>query len=81
MGVDNSETCERKREYRVWKMGTKSEVRGVGSMLDRDDKDEPEIFFSYFRKNLDCRTVEPNDAHRMLAEMEKRGKLMNEIEV
>ena len=35
----------------------------------------PEIFFDYFRKNLDCREVLPNDAHRKLAEMERRGKL------
>lgn len=39
--------------------------------LDR----KPEIFFSYFRKNLDCRCVEPNDAHRKLAKMEQRGRL------
>lgn len=39
--------------------------------LDR----KPEIFFSYFRKNLDCRCVEPNDAHRKLAQMEQRGRL------
>ena len=36
---------------------------------------EPEVFFSYFRKNLDSRNVEPNTAHRVLAEMEKAGKL------
>ena len=36
---------------------------------------EPEIFFSYFRKNLDCRQVLPNDAHKKLAEMEQHGKL------
>ena len=34
-----------------------------------------EIFFSYFRKNLDCRVVQPNDAHKKLAEMELKGKL------
>ncbi len=36
---------------------------------------EPEIFFAYFRKNLDSRQVEPNDAHRALARMESQGKL------
>ena len=36
---------------------------------------KPEIFFSYFRKNLDCRTLQPNDAHKKLAEMEQKGKL------
>ncbi len=36
---------------------------------------KPEIFFSYFRKNLDCRSVEPNDAHRKLVRMEQKGRL------
>ena len=36
---------------------------------------KPAVFFDYFRKNLDCRSIEPNDAHRKLAEMEKAGKL------
>ena len=36
---------------------------------------ESEVFFSYFRKNLDARAVQPNAAHYKLAEMEKRGKL------
>ena len=35
----------------------------------------PEVFFDYFRKNLDCRSTLPNDAHRKLAEMEQKGKL------
>ena len=39
--------------------------------LDR----KPVVFFDYFRKNLDCRSFEPNDAHRKLAEMERKGKL------
>jgi len=34
-----------------------------------------EVFFDYYRKNLDCRTIQPNDAHRKLAQMEQRGKL------
>ena len=34
-----------------------------------------EIFFDYFRMKLDCRTIQPNDAHRKLAEMESKGKL------
>jgi len=36
---------------------------------------EPEVFFSYFRKNLDCRKIRPNAAHIKLAQMEKDGKL------
>ena len=35
----------------------------------------PEVFFDYFRSKLDCRGIEPNDAHRKLAEMEQKGKL------
>lgn len=36
---------------------------------------EPEIFFEYFRKNLDARKIEPNTAHRRLAQLEAAGKL------
>lgn len=36
---------------------------------------KPAVFFDYFRKNLDCRSIEPNDAHRKLFQMEQRGKL------
>ncbi len=36
---------------------------------------KPDVFFDYFRKNLDCRNIQPNDAHRKLAEMEEKGKL------
>ena len=36
---------------------------------------EPEVFFDYFRKNLDARNVQPNAAHLKLAEMESAGKL------
>ncbi len=43
--------------------------------LDR----KPAVFFDYFRNNLDCRSVQPNAAHRKLAEMEGRGKLAGVI--
>ena len=36
---------------------------------------KPEIFFSYFRNNLDCRGAEPNRAHMKLAGMERKGRL------
>ena len=36
---------------------------------------ESEVFFAYFRKNLDARNVQPNAAHKKLAEMEMAGKL------
>ncbi len=38
-------------------------------------KHEPEVFFDYYRNNLDARAVEPNAAHYALAGMEKTGKL------
>ncbi|SEM14874.1 NAD-dependent deacetylase [Butyrivibrio sp. ob235] len=36
---------------------------------------KPAVFFDYFRKNLDCRNILPNDAHKKLSEMDRRGKL------
>ena len=38
-------------------------------------KKEPEVFFDYYRRNLDARQVEPNLAHIVLAEMEQAGRL------
>ena len=35
----------------------------------------PDVFFRYYRENLLVTDVEPNPAHRALAELEKRGKL------
>ena len=35
----------------------------------------PEIFFSYFRKNMDMRNAVPNAAHKKLAELEACGKM------
>ena len=40
---------------------------------------KPELFFDYYRKNLDARKVEPNAAHRKLAEMEASGRLRGVI--
>ena len=40
---------------------------------------KPELFFDYYRKNLDVRLVEPNAAHRKLAEMEASGRLRGVI--
>lgn len=34
---------------------------------------EPEVFFDYYRHSLDARRVEPNAAHRRLAEWEAEG--------
>ena len=42
-------------------------------------KHKPEIFFDYYRNNLDARAVEPNTAHYKLAEMEERGQLIGVV--
>ena len=42
-------------------------------------KHKPEVFFDYYRNNLDARTVEPNPAHFKLAEMEERGQLIGVV--
>ena len=42
-------------------------------------KREPEVFFDYYRKNLDARSVKPNIAHEVLAHMEKKGILAGVI--
>ncbi len=36
---------------------------------------EPEVFFEFYRQKMDARHVEPNAAHKFLAEFEKAGKL------
>lgn len=36
---------------------------------------EPEVFFEFYRQKMDARHVQPNAAHRYLAELERRGKL------
>ena len=36
---------------------------------------EPEVFFDFYRRNLDARNVEPNAAHLRLAEWEAAGRL------
>ena len=42
-------------------------------------KSKPEIFFDYYRRNLDVRKAEPNTAHRLLAQMEASGRLQGVI--
>lgn len=34
-----------------------------------------DVFFEFYRQKMDARHVEPNDAHKYLAELEQRGKL------
>lgn len=36
---------------------------------------EPKVFFEFYRQKLNVEGIEPNAAHRKLAEMEKAGKL------
>ena len=37
--------------------------------------DHPKVFFEYYRQKMDARHVEPNITHKVLARMEKEGKL------
>ena len=37
-------------------------------------RNEPDVFFDYYRSRLDARSVTPNAAHRVLARWEKGGK-------
>ena len=52
-----------------------SKYRPEYLLSDQCLRREPEVFFAYFRKNLDARDVQPNAAHRKLAEMEQHGRL------
>ena len=38
-------------------------------------RNEPDVFFDYYRSHLDARNIQPNAAHRILAKWEKEGKL------
>ncbi len=42
-------------------------------------RNEPQVFFDYYRRNLDARAVEPNTAHKILAKWEKEGRLKGVI--
>ncbi len=37
--------------------------------------DEPKVYFEFHRQKMDSRNIEPNFAHKYLAELEKQGKL------
>lgn len=36
---------------------------------------EPEVYFEFHRQKMDTRNIEPNNAHKYLAALEKQGKL------
>lgn len=38
-------------------------------------RNEPDVFFDYYRSHLDARAVDPNAAHILLARWEREGKL------
>jgi len=38
-------------------------------------RNESEVFFDYYRRNLDARSVQPNAAHNILADWERTGRL------
>lgn len=40
---------------------------------------EPGVFFEFYRQKLNCEGIEPNITHKVLAEMEKKGKLSSII--
>ena len=42
-------------------------------------RNEPAVFFDYYRKNLDARKIEANTAHRILAKWESEGRLKGVI--
>ena len=42
-------------------------------------RNEPDVFFDYYRAHLDARAVEPNAAHRVLAKWEREGRLAGVI--
>lgn len=37
--------------------------------------DNPEVFFEFYRQKMDVRNIEPNITHKVLANLEKQGKL------
>ncbi|MBP5230206.1 MAG: NAD-dependent protein deacylase [Clostridia bacterium] len=37
--------------------------------------DHPDVFFEFYRQKMDARHVKPNDAHRFLADLERKGIL------
>lgn len=36
---------------------------------------DPKVFYEFYRQKLDCRNIEPNITHKVLADMEQKGKL------
>ena len=36
---------------------------------------EPEVFYEFYRQKLDCRNIEPNITHKVLAKLEQERKL------
>lgn len=44
-------------------------------LSDKCLKDNPEVFFEFYRQKMDVRNIEPNITHKVLASLEKQGKL------
>lgn len=42
-------------------------------------RDKPEVYFEFHRQKMDTRDIEPNNAHRYLAALEKTGKLIGVV--
>lgn len=61
-------------------MGVKFEKYSPEYLLSGDClRKEPEVFFEFYRQKLNCEGIEPNITHKVLAEMEKKGKLFSII--
>lgn len=37
--------------------------------------EKPDVFYSYYKENFDCRKIKPNDTHKLLKKLEDIGKL------
>jgi len=41
--------------------------------------DNPKVFYEFYRQKMDARNVQPNAAHKYLAELERQGKLIGVV--
>lgn len=42
-------------------------------------QNNPNVFYEFYRQKLDCRTVNPNIAHYLMAELERHGKIVSVV--
>lgn len=41
--------------------------------------DHPKVFYEFYRQKMDCRNIEPNITHKVLAQWEEKGKRVSVI--